>query len=1036
METSIRFFVFAAQLQVAALYVYPSSKQFLQPPTDATDLATDAGERQAHITVTAAMGSLEQAVSLVFNPTADPAVKAQASAFLDQWKTQPDSWKVCVQQILTSATAPPQVTFWCMQLIQEVIQQRLAQIDASDRAALRNAFLQYLRDVNKFAQCIVLLAKFEYPEEWPSFFHDLLGMAQTGVPALVDMFFRILNTVDDEIASLDFSRPQQELQRNAQIKNAMRHTSVPALVDAWYTILLGTHASAPDLAKACLTTLARYVAWIDIGLVATERFVQLFFTFLSSPQLRDEAADCLLEMVGKGMDPVLKASLIERLRLIEVIRTIAPKWGDDSAKLSTLAAQGVGLELLGIIDKLMEKPGPGTAEVVETCEKAVVELIPIVFQFMESEDDDVSSAALPFVHAYVAMVSAQVKKGAAVSALEGEHFQKLLAAIARKLQYDETYSFEREGEEEAEFQEFRKDLATVFKNVARLAPELAKSFVYTSAAGVCQQLASLPFAPVEAALALVYQLGEALTEEALSKDAAFAEVLGRIVLSNVAGYPHRAVQLMFFENAVRYYKTLGQQAAWVQATLQAFLDDRGVRHASPHVRSRAAYLFLRLAKSLRTSLAPYTGTILQGIQDLLAVSAARAAPRAPGARLSAGKPEGPIPDDDQVNLYEAVGQLLGSDICAPDQQAAYLSAIIGPVLELLAQVAASAAPGDFIGAPHVEALVCHVVTAAVGGGVGSRRDASWGLFTRFLEAVLRVSVALRANEAIHQKVIFLLHRMVDVLGPDVVAYLPGCVSHLLSNCSVKDLLAFLALYNQLVIKFKAALFPVVNESILVLVRRVVQATQGTPAAGAAAATAAGAPSEEERERAELQRAYFTLLCMLVQNGLDTVLTSPGNVKSLNDVLGTLVAGCSHPDPAANRQCLLAMLKLIELWGGPNEASRCPGFNQFVVEQMAPAALRCPMRPAFNLADAVANQVVGDALNVLKAAWVRIGQPIAQHFAERVLPGLPRCDAAAAAEFLAAIQAAAGQATGSAAGASPEGKLARNWFKSFIEKRRG
>lgn len=45
----------------------------------------------------------------------------------------------------------------------------------------------------------------EYPDKWPSFWKELLGMLPEG-PGVVDMFCRILSAIDDDVISLDISR--------------------------------------------------------------------------------------------------------------------------------------------------------------------------------------------------------------------------------------------------------------------------------------------------------------------------------------------------------------------------------------------------------------------------------------------------------------------------------------------------------------------------------------------------------------------------------------------------------------------------------------------------------------------------------------------------------------------------------------------------------------------------------------------------------------------------------------------------------------
>ena len=61
----------------------------------------------------------------------------------------------------------------------------------------------------------------------------------------------------------------------------------------------------------CLEIVGRYVAWMDIGFFANERMVSLLLKFLIQPSLREAAADCVHEIISKGMEPVAKTSLIE-----------------------------------------------------------------------------------------------------------------------------------------------------------------------------------------------------------------------------------------------------------------------------------------------------------------------------------------------------------------------------------------------------------------------------------------------------------------------------------------------------------------------------------------------------------------------------------------------------------------------------------------------------------------------------------------------------------------------------------------------------
>lgn len=53
------------------------------------------------------------------------------------------------------------------------------------------------------------------------------------------------------------------------------------------------------------------MSWIDIGLIANDRFVPVIIRFMSNPLLRESACDCIHDIVSKGMDPVAKTKLVE-----------------------------------------------------------------------------------------------------------------------------------------------------------------------------------------------------------------------------------------------------------------------------------------------------------------------------------------------------------------------------------------------------------------------------------------------------------------------------------------------------------------------------------------------------------------------------------------------------------------------------------------------------------------------------------------------------------------------------------------------------
>ena len=69
--------------------------------------------------------------------------------------------------------------------------------------------------------------------------------------------------------------------------------------------------SNPELVCSCLDVIGAYVAWIEITLIANDKFVSVLLQFMHHTLLRESACDCIHEIISKGMDPVAKTSLIE-----------------------------------------------------------------------------------------------------------------------------------------------------------------------------------------------------------------------------------------------------------------------------------------------------------------------------------------------------------------------------------------------------------------------------------------------------------------------------------------------------------------------------------------------------------------------------------------------------------------------------------------------------------------------------------------------------------------------------------------------------
>lgn len=322
-------------------------------------------------------------------------------------------------------------------------------------------------------------------------------------------------------------------------------------------------------------------------------------------------------------------------------------------------------------------------------------------------------------------------------------------------------AFQAAREEQYEVEEQRKELLSLFKNTAKLAFPEALQFAAgklqavlaaagsSSAAvanGICSGAAaaqpgggkqdgsgSSGFQDTELAVTLVYELGEGAPDEALKPGSGGLAQLVMLLLDQAATLPaggHWLVTLAVLETCARYYRLLQHQQGSIPGVLGLFVGPRGLGHPSPTVATRAAYLFSRLVKSLRSNLRPYAGEIMQQLQPYLEIVATRPPPSnaaAVGTSREAAAGRAPVTAavvDDRLYVFESVGLLLGQEELPAEQQLAALQQLLQP---LVRQIEANLGPA--------------AAEAAAGSTSGSR---SWAIL-QSLEAIARLNKGFKCD---------------------------------------------------------------------------------------------------------------------------------------------------------------------------------------------------------------------------------------------------------------------------------------------------
>ncbi|KAL7982628.1 hypothetical protein Chor_010226 [Crotalus horridus] len=489
----------------------------------------------------------EQAL-LGLNPNADLDFRHRALAYFEQLKISPDAWQVCAEALAQRIYRYSQLTEVQQQLIRETLITWL-------QAQMVNSQSEKTFIRNKAAQVFALLFVTEYVTKWPKFFFDILSVVGLN-PRGVDLYLRILMAIDAELVDRDVVHTSEEARRNTLLKDTMREQCIPSLVESWYQILQTYQYTNSELTCQCLEAVGAYVSWIDLSLIANERFINMLLGHMSIEVLREEACDCLFEIVNKGMDPIDKTKLVETL--CQVLQSAGLFIVDQEEDVDFLARfskliNGMGQALIASWSKLVKI---GDLKNAQDTLQAIEAKVALMLKLLIHEDDDISSNIIGFCYDYLHVL----KQLLVLSEQQKANVEAIMLAVMKKITYDEEYNFENEGEDEAMFVEYRKQLKLLLDRLAQVSPELLLVSVRRVFNTTLQNWQTKPFMEVEVAIRLLYMLAEALPVSHSAhftgdtKASALQDMMRTLVTSGISTYQHTSVTLEFFETVVRYEK--------------------------------------------------------------------------------------------------------------------------------------------------------------------------------------------------------------------------------------------------------------------------------------------------------------------------------------------------------------------------------------------------------------------------------------------------------------------------------------------------
>lgn len=772
---------------------------------------------------------------------------------------------------------------------------------------------------------------------------------------------------------------------------------VGSLFDAISANINGANEQLETAGRAA-NTMHRYLSWVDIQLATNEGLTNclLFCLGLAAPgnnkvnhddefddeddikpgtTLAAECANCLREIVTRGMEEKKKEDLLVKLGVIDALSRLTGLVGGqvqlditnagatqiDAVVAAAELINSIGLEVITCWELDCSQSGTPS----HTSMVFMNQCLELSLACLNYDDIDASGAVVEVISRVLVSVEKHEVSWNNVYGSNGETFcnkliQRILSILHDRMKYPSDFEFDYEDDIEAEEEMYRTQLRKLYQRVVRFKPQLVLDFMRQSFSSLPQPLAGTRTEDIEVALRLVHHYGEGRRPppgaNSALKDAPFREIVMALHRSNVSSHPHREVLLLYYDLSVRYAKILKEMPDLLSNLLGGISGNQGLQHQHPRVRSRCCYLLLRLVKSAGgKAMRPYVEVVVEGIQGLLFPTK--------GAAVL------PIEPNDALYLFETTGLLLGTTGLDEDVQQRCATGVLTPHVQSIEQILQSPDLHRDVDA-YAEQLAMSISAIAQlsKGWQGHPPPGVQNVLAASADISLKVLVALSASPVIRNRTSVLLQRMILSLGEGVLPKMPEFLQALLSNCTLEDdVLDVSQLFNQLCIKFKEKAVPAIDSSLLPFLQKVL-ALQLSETSVVPSGNSVAPPPHVVTEQLSIRKQAFSTLQHIATHNASAVLYSENNVGSIADILRLMNDGATVvPEPVMKKTCAMFFGELTRAWS--QEGCSVPtnvknGYFDFVYETFVPAMLRCILDSSFKVKDAMQYRVLAEFSVVL------------------------------------------------------------------------
>lgn len=314
---------------------------------------------------------------------------------------------------------------------------------------------------------------------------------------------------DREIVEHDVTNNKELSERRRDIKDEIRKSVINDIALLLQQIIenqpLFKAQDADRIVAKSLEVMERLMDWANLDLFLSN--LPYLVLFLKDPILQTPSAKCIYSIIYKGMEPIVKLQLIEKLNLIAILSEWDPSSPGQDENFCQVMATIVNKLGSFLLNCIMGKEGI-SLEATDVAKSNFTIVLALSFKCLNQEYISVSMGVTELINHYLSVL-----KHIPLEQIHIDALKMLTQIISKRIQYPKWYDIEHltfNNSMEEMYNYYRAELSSIFGNMLLIQPvqEQLAECVGNLILNLKNNYSTLSPQEKEAPLQLLYKLAE------------------------------------------------------------------------------------------------------------------------------------------------------------------------------------------------------------------------------------------------------------------------------------------------------------------------------------------------------------------------------------------------------------------------------------------------------------------------------------------------------------------------------------------------